>query len=44
MWVKDLLWARNTAGMGDVRNARRFWLGSHSNKEIWKTENKVEIL
>jgi len=30
--------------MGDIRNAREFWLGSHSNRIFWKTENKVEIL
>jgi hypothetical protein len=30
--------------MGDERNAREFWLGSHSNRDFWKTENKIEIL
>lgn len=30
--------------MGDVTNAREFWLESHSNRVFWKTENKVEIL
>lgn len=42
--MKHLLWARNAAGIGDIRNAREFWLESHSNRVFWKTENKVEIL
>ena len=35
---------QNVAGLGDVRNARVFWLGSLSEFFFLKTENKVEIL